>query len=224
MNMQRGWDSWQLAQVHSLHSDGLIPVRATATQCPSGELKIVTEAKNSGELCSLKAALTCAHWTKLYCHTLSSFSYTGQCIENCKNDQIIHGKLQYVFFRNDLLFLLSSTQLSCIEKHQKFPWVQLACVWVTCFVHRSPLPIIKTTLQHLSFWWLLTFVLKKWPSCCQPSAVMTACSSLSPSFHSWLSSPSLPLPCHLFSQHSILHTVDSHKMSGLYKHCRCSGF
>ena len=42
----------------SPHSDGLIPVTATATQCPSTELKIATEAKNSWELCSLKAALT----------------------------------------------------------------------------------------------------------------------------------------------------------------------
>lgn len=48
----------QLAQVYSPHSDGLIPVRATATQCPSGGLKIGAEAKNSAALCSLKAALT----------------------------------------------------------------------------------------------------------------------------------------------------------------------
>lgn len=75
-----GGDSWQLAQVHSLHSDGLIPVRATATQCPSRELKIVTEAKNSGELCSLKAALTWPHSA----NTLWSFPYTGQSLENWK--------------------------------------------------------------------------------------------------------------------------------------------
>lgn len=48
----------QLAQVYSLHSDGLIPVRATAAQCPSGGLKIGAEAKNSAALCSFKAALT----------------------------------------------------------------------------------------------------------------------------------------------------------------------
>lgn len=48
----------QLAQVYSPHSDGLIPVRATAAQCPSGGLKIGAEAKNSAALCSLKAALT----------------------------------------------------------------------------------------------------------------------------------------------------------------------
>lgn len=48
----------QLAQVYSPHSDGLIPVGATAAQCPSGGLKIGAEAKNSAALCSLKAPLT----------------------------------------------------------------------------------------------------------------------------------------------------------------------
>lgn len=50
--------------------------------------------------------------------------------------------------------------------------------------------------QHLSSWWLLIFQLKRWPSNCQPSAVVTACSSLSQGFHSLLSSPLLPLPCY----------------------------
>lgn len=190
MNMQRDWDSWQLAQVHSLHSDGLIPVRATATQCPSGDLKIVTQAKNSGELCSLKAALTWAHSTKLCCHTLWSFPQTGQCIETVKMTRLYIYNMSCSIMT---LFLPSSTLLPQIEKHQKFPWAPLACVWVTCLVHRSLQLIVKTTLQHLSFWWLLAFVLKKWPPCCQPSAVTIAFSSLSPSFHTQLSSLLLPL-------------------------------
>lgn len=96
----------------SPHSDGLIPVRATATQCPSTELKIVTEAKNSWELCSLEAALTWTHTTKLHHHALGSFSYIEQCIENCKNDQAIHQQPQYVFWKKWLWFLPSNTQLT----------------------------------------------------------------------------------------------------------------
>lgn len=77
----------------------------SATQCPSGELKIVTEAKNTGELCSLKTALTWAYSTMLRCHTSQLFFSWVCCTENCTNDQIRHWKVQCVFFHNHLFFV-----------------------------------------------------------------------------------------------------------------------
>lgn len=65
----------QLAQVYSPHSDGLIPVRATAAQCPSGGLKIGAEAKNSAALCSLKAALTRPRPSRTNLHSHSSVPF-----------------------------------------------------------------------------------------------------------------------------------------------------
>lgn len=80
--------------------------------------------------------------------------------------------------------------LSPPRKHQKFPGAPLA----RFSSHRSLLLIIKTTRQHLSFWWLLALVAEE-----MTAVLSTICShdclqlSFSPSFHGWLCAPLLPL-------------------------------
>lgn len=94
VNTLRGWKSWQLVQVCPLHSDGLIPVRDTATQCPSAELKIVTGAKNSGELCSLKAALT---WARPNCIVILYTIFFPQRGDHVGNSNISSAKKKSFF-------------------------------------------------------------------------------------------------------------------------------
>lgn len=60
------WNSQRSARVCPRHADGLISARATTTNCPSAQLKIVTEEEKSGKLCSLQSSVAWEHSGKVH--------------------------------------------------------------------------------------------------------------------------------------------------------------
>lgn len=128
MSMRGVGGSWQLAQVHFLHSHGLIPVRVTATHCPSGELKIESQAKNTGELYMLsKAALTWTKYIQLSCTVINlnlSFLFFLTQDSVCKMTRPHTGNYN---MSSSMTLFCYCQELSEAEQHQKFPW---ACVFL----------------------------------------------------------------------------------------------